>query len=163
LLICVGAQAQGNPITVSDRLDKLVTERFSSTKCPGLSVAVSAKNQIVFSKAMGMADIEQGVSLNHRQHSPLGSLSKPITGTIIMDLVEQGKLSLDVSVRQYLPELPSTYQKVTLRHLLTHQSGVNAATPTRRYRVQCTHYPTSREVLKTFIGFSAGIRAGNQN
>ncbi len=54
----------------------------------------------------------------------LASLSKPITATVIMELVEPGKLSPDSSVRQYLPELPGFYPNVTLRELLNHQSAV---------------------------------------
>src|ERR1700694_4487339 len=85
---------------------------------------VAANNEIVFSSALGMADVEQGVPLKTSSVHRLASLSKPITGTIILDLVSQGKLSLDASIRGYLPELPKTYDSVTLRHLLDHQSGV---------------------------------------
>ena len=65
-----------------------------------MSVAVASHNQSVFSKAIGNADAEQNVTLTTASVQRLASLSKPITGTIIMDLVEQGKLSLDLSVRQ---------------------------------------------------------------
>ena len=162
LLTCIAAQTQNAPALMSDRLDKLVTERFTSTKCPGLSVAVATNNQIVFSKAIGMADIEQGVNLTTNSVHRLGSVSKPITGTIIMDLVEQSKLDLDVSVRKYLPELPAPYQKVTLRNLLTHQSGVRGYTNSADIAFSTTHYPTSREVLKTFMDFSLAFEPGTK-
>jgi len=77
-------------------------------------VVAASKNRVVFSKALGKADVEQDVALTTASVHRLASLSKPITGTIIMDLVEQGKLELDASVRKYLPELPDAYQKVTL-------------------------------------------------
>lgn len=140
--------------SLSSRLETLVDAQFKATNCPGLSVAVAEKNQIVFSRALGMADLEQEVPLTTASIHRLGSISKPITGTVIMDLVEQGKLKLDVSIRQYLPELAPSYQKVTVRQLLSHQSGVpgyrdKADIENTVYSV--VHYTTTREVLKTFI------------
>ena len=109
LFICSWARAQNNSASIPQRLESLVNARFEATKCPGLSVAVASNNRIVFSKALGKADIEQDVPLTTASVHRLASLSKPITGTIIMGLVEQGKLGLDVAVRQYLPELPESY------------------------------------------------------
>jgi len=122
--ICTTAQTHIDNVPLPRHLESLMDQRFESTNCPGLSLAVSVHNQIVFSKALGKADIEQDVPLTTASVQRLASLSKPITGTIIMGLVEEGKLSLDVSPRQYLPELPDFYQSVTMRELLDHQSGV---------------------------------------
>jgi CubicO group peptidase (beta-lactamase class C family) len=151
LFICLGARAQSSNPSLSGRLESLVDARFNATKCPGLSVAVASKNEIIFSKALGMADVEQGVTLRIDSVHRLGSISKPITGTIIMGLVEQAKLALDASIRQYLPELPETYQRVTLRHLLTHQSGVQGYTNPAEVAFSVTHYATTREAIKPFM------------
>jgi CubicO group peptidase (beta-lactamase class C family) len=99
--LCTFAYAQGKDISLRQHLESLINDRFEATQCPGLSVAVASHNQIVFSKALGMADIEQHVPLTTHSVQRLASVSKTITGTIIMDLVEQGKLSLDESVRRY--------------------------------------------------------------
>src|ERR1700688_1331886 len=162
LLACVGARAQDNTVSLPGRLEALVDARFKATKCPGLSVAVASENKIVFSKAQGMADIEQGVPLRTDSVHRLASLSKPITGTIIMDLVEQGKQTLDVSVRQYLPEMRETYQRVTLRHLLSHQAGVRGYTSEADVAFSVTHYPTSRAALKTFTAYPLMFEPGTQ-
>jgi CubicO group peptidase (beta-lactamase class C family) len=162
LVICLGARAQDNSVSLSGRLEALVDARFKATKCPGLSVAVASKNKTVFSKALGIADLEQGVPLRTDSVHRLASLSKPITGTIIMDLVEQGKLALDVSVRQYLPEMPETYQRVTLRHLLTHQAGVRGYSSGADVAFSVTHYPTSRGVLKTFMAYPLMFEPGTK-
>jgi hypothetical protein len=66
------------------RITTLVNARFEATRCPGLSVAVASQNQIVFSKAMGTADVEQNVPLTTASIQRLASLPKPITGTIII-------------------------------------------------------------------------------
>lgn len=130
-------------------LDALVEARFPATHCPGLSVALAQGNRVVYSKALGWADLEQRVPLRVESVHRLASVSKLVTATIVMDLVESGRLGLDTPVRTYLPELPASYRAVTIRHLLTHQAGV------RGYRndeevFSTVHYATSRDALKAF-------------
>ena len=162
LFICSRARAQSNSVSLPQRLESLINARFVATKCPGLSVAIASNNRIVFSKALGRADIEQDVPLTTASVSRLASLSKPITGTIIMDLVEQGKLALDASVRQYLPELPESYQKVTVRHLLSHQSGIRGYADEADEAFSTTHYATSREALKTMMEYPLLFEPGTK-
>jgi len=140
----------------------MLDTRFKETKCPGLSVAVALHNQIIFSKASGMADLEQSVPMATVSVQRLASLSKPVTGTIIMGLVEQGKLQLDISVRQYLPELPEAYQKVTLRELLSHQSGVRGYADEVEVLFSTKHYASAREALKAMMGFPLSFEPGTK-
>jgi CubicO group peptidase (beta-lactamase class C family) len=72
----------------------------------------------------GMADIESGVSATPATNYRLASVSKAFTAAAILSLVEQGVLSLDSPVRQWLPPLPMVAAGVTLRQLLTHTSGL---------------------------------------
>ena len=162
LLICSSARCQSNSPDLPQRLESLVSDRFDATRCPGLSIAVASHNQIVFSKALGKADIEQEVPLTTASVQRLASLSKPITGTIIMDLVEQGKLALDVSVRQYLPELPAFYQNVTLRELLDHQSGVRGYGDEEAVLFNTAHYATSRDALKAMMSYPLAFSPGTK-
>jgi len=162
LLLCTWAQAQIKEVSLPERLESLVNDRFEATRCPGLSVAVASQNQIVLSKALGKADIEQDVPLTTVSVQRLASLSKPITGTIIMDLVEQGKLSLDASVRQYLPELPAFYQSVTLRELLSHQSGVRGYADEEAVLFSTVHYTSSRDALKVMMTHPLAFTPGTK-
>jgi serine beta-lactamase-like protein LACTB, mitochondrial len=162
LPLCTWAQTQSREVSLPERLESLVNDRFEATRCPGLSVAVASHNQIVFSKALGKADIEQDVPLTTASVQRLASVSKPITGTIIMDLVEQGKLSLDASVRQYLPELPAFYQSVTLRELLSHQSGVRGYADEENVLFSTVHYPTSRDALKVMMTYPLAFTPGTK-
>ena len=162
LPLCIGAQAQDKQVSLPDRLETLVNARFQATRCPGLSVVVASHNQIVFSRALGKADIEQDVPLTTASIQRLASVSKPITGTIVMDLVEQGKLSLDASVLQYLPELPPFYQTVTVRMLLSHQSGVKDDVDEENVLFSTVHYPTSREALKAVATYPLAFTPGTK-
>ena len=150
LLSAVVLRAQSGTAPIAAQLDRIVDTAFKTTRCPGLSVAVSTNNVIVYSKALGFADIEQSVPLRTDSAHRLASLSKPVTGTIVMDLVQSGRLKLDTPVTTYLPALPPAYDRVTVRHLLSHQAGV------RDYRndaevFSVIHYPTSRDALQAFV------------
>jgi CubicO group peptidase (beta-lactamase class C family) len=154
-------RAQGEPAAIATRLDRIVDAAFKATRWPGLSVAVSTNDAIVYSKALGFADIEQNVPMRTDSVHRLASLSKPITGTIIMDLVQSGRLKLDTPVKTYLADLPAAYDRITLRHLLSHQAGV------RDYRdvpevFSTVHYQTSRDALRAFVNdpllFEPGTR-----
>ena len=153
--------AQGEPAAIATRLGQIVDAGFKATRCPGLSVAVSTNNVIIYSKALGLADIEQNAPLRTDSVHRLASLSKPVTGTIVMDLVQSGRLKLDAPVKSYLVDLPAAYSRITLRHLLSHQAGV------RDYRdvpevFSTVHYQTSRDALRAFVNdpvlFEAGTR-----
>src|SRR5450755_986940 len=154
-------RAQDETSTVASQFDRIVDAAFNAARCPGLSVAVSTNNVIIYSKALGFADIEQNVPLRTDSAHRLASLSKPVTGTIIMDLVQSGRLNLDTPVKSYLAELPTAYAKVTLRHLLSHQAGV------RDYRdlaevFSTIHYRDSRDALRAFINDPLVFEAGTQ-
>lgn len=162
LPVCTWTQTQNNEAPLPVRLETLVNDRFEATRCPGLSVAVASHNEIVFSRALGKADIEQDVPLTTASVQRLASVSKPITGTIIMDLVEQSKLSLDASIRQYLPELPAFYQSVTLRELLSHQSGVRGYADEENVLFNTVHYSTSRDALKVMMTYPLAFTPGTK-
>ena len=163
LLACRGiVQAQDPGAPLVDRLNVIVERAFKDTGCPGLSVAVSVKKTIIYSKALGSADIEQGVPLRVDSAHRLASLSKPVTGTIVMDLVQSGRLELDMPIKVYLRDLPPAYDHVTARHLLTHQGGI------RDYRdveevFSTIHYPTSREALSAFKNDPLLFEPGTKN
>lgn len=161
-VFCAVAQTQTAQFASSQRLESLIDARFQGTKCPGLSVAVASQNEIVLSKAIGESDLEQDVALKTTSVQRLASLSKPVTGTIIMDLVEQGKLLLDSHVSEYLPELPAFYGKVTLRQLLSHQSGVRGYADEEQVLFNTVHYPTSRDALKAMMLYPLAFTPGTK-
>lgn len=144
------AQGPGDALNLPSRLQSLVSARYRATLCPGLSVAVAYHNKIIFSQAFGLADLEQNVRLTTQSGHRLASLSKPVTATIVMELVQNGRLSLDTSVRHYLPELPEAYKSVTIRHLLTHQSGARGYRNIEEVAYSVKHYANTREAIKAF-------------
>jgi CubicO group peptidase (beta-lactamase class C family) len=91
---------------------------------PGASVLVLHEGEEVVRRAYGYADLEHHVAAGSATNYRLASLTKQFTAAAVLLLVEESRLSLDASVRAWLPSLPAVADLVTLRHLLTHTSGV---------------------------------------
>jgi len=85
---------------------------------PGMAVAVRRGDTLVFNRGFGLAHVETGEPVTPSTIFQLSSSAKMFTGVLTMRLVEQGVLGLHDSVRQYLPDAPSGWQPVTIRHLV---------------------------------------------
>ncbi|MFB3852646.1 MAG: serine hydrolase domain-containing protein [Vicinamibacterales bacterium] len=93
-------------------------------KTPGCAVAVSEHGEVVLEKAYGMADLEHDAKNLAGTIFEAGSVSKQFTAAAILLLARDGKLSIDDPVRNYVPELPDYGVPLTIRHMLTHTSGL---------------------------------------
>ena len=117
--VAVSAQ-QSNPTAGLDR----VFQQWNSKTTPGCAVGVSQPGQPVLARAYGMADLEHDVANTPETIFEAGSVSKQFTAAAIVLLSLDGKLSLDDNVRKYIPELPEYQWPITIRHMLTHTSGL---------------------------------------
>jgi CubicO group peptidase (beta-lactamase class C family) len=91
---------------------------------PGASVLVLRGDEVVYRGSFGMADLEARIAATPATHYRLASVSKQFTAAAILLLDERGSLSLEDRVRKHLPSLPAAADPVTIRHLLTHTSGL---------------------------------------
>ena len=91
---------------------------------PGASVLVLEGGDAVFQRSYGLADLEAGVASSPTTNYRLASVSKQFTAASVLLLVEDGVLTLDDPVRRWLPTLPVASEAITLRHLLSHTSGL---------------------------------------
>lgn len=106
------------------QVDDVVAKDMAARHTPGASVAVIKDGKVVLEKSYGLASVELNVPATNATLYPLASTTKEFTAVAIMTLVEQGKLALDDPVRTYLPELPASWSPVTIRHCLSHTSGL---------------------------------------
>lgn len=109
--------------TVTAKVDKLFAE-WNKSDSPGCSVAVSRNGKLVYERGYGMANLELKVPIAPGSVFHVCSIAKQFTAMCILLLAERGKLSLDDQVRKYVPELPGYGNPLTIRHLLTHTSGL---------------------------------------
>lgn len=98
--------------------------RDYSGDVPGASVVVVRGDRVVFQRSYGMANREEPTAATAQTHYRLASVTKQFTAAAILTLVERGRLSLDDSIRKYLPSLPAYADAITIRQLLTHTSGL---------------------------------------
>jgi CubicO group peptidase (beta-lactamase class C family) len=93
------------------------------------SALVAENGKIIYKGAYGQANMEWNIPNTPDTRFRLGSITKQFTATIILQLVEQGKIKLDAKLSDYLPDYrKDTGEKVTIHHLLTHTSGIPSYT-----------------------------------
>lgn len=109
---------------VQSDIDKQLLKNAERYGVVGQSVLILKNHKPVYRGVQGFANQELNVEVNKDHLFPSYSVAKLFTSVLIMQLVEQGKLELQASVRAYLPHLPAKWHKVTLEHLLSHTSGV---------------------------------------
>ncbi len=112
------------PGAVVSEIEDLVRRTMESGRIPGIALAVVRDGEVLLSKGFGVANLETDAPVTTESMFQSGSLGKQFTSAGIMALVEDGRIELDGSVRAYLPEAPGTWQPITIRHLLTHSSGI---------------------------------------
>jgi CubicO group peptidase (beta-lactamase class C family) len=109
--------------SLSGSIDALFSD-FNQPGTPGASLAVTQNGRVIYSKAYGLADVENSVPASTSTNYRLASITKQFTATAILKLVDQGKLSLDSRLTDVLPGAPTYARDVRIRHLLSHISGL---------------------------------------
>ena len=109
--------------SLESKLDK-VFEPWNHSNTPGGVVGIVKDGKLVYTKAFGMASLELNAPLTVDSTMDIGSVSKQFTAMSILLLEEEGKLSLDDEIQKYVPEVPKYSKPITIRHLLSHTSGL---------------------------------------
>jgi CubicO group peptidase (beta-lactamase class C family) len=118
-LLMAGCATRGDGVTA---IDELMGAYEGAV--PGASLLVVRDGVPVVRRAYGMANLEEGVRATPATNYRLASVTKQFTAAAILLLAEDGRLSIDDGARKWLPTLPAAADGVTIRHLLTHTSGV---------------------------------------
>jgi len=120
--ICILAAPCGAQDRTSD-VDAYIHSEMSQAKIPGVSIAVIKDGRIVLAKGYGLANVEHQVPVKPETIFQSGSMGKQYTATLIMMLVEQGKIALDDKLGKFFSEGSEDWRNITIRHLLTHTAG----------------------------------------
>jgi len=127
------------------------------------SALVAEKSQVVLQKGYGLANMEWNIPNAPDTKFRLGSITKQFTATLIMQLVEQGKIDLHAPVTHYLPDYPArTGDKITIHHLLNHTSGIPGYTETPAFGQKARDPYTPAEFIKTFSGLDLFFEPGTR-
>jgi putative heme-binding domain-containing protein len=122
-----------------ERVRKLIQEHVDKREIAGAVVLVQERGKPIYYEAIGKSDVEANSPMTRDTIFRIASMTKPITSVAVMMLVEDGKLSLDDPLSKHLPEftdmavlvptkesyrLVKAERAITIRHLLTHTSGI---------------------------------------
>ncbi len=124
-----GLAASQGPTNSADTTSRIVDRVFEAWRGndadgPGCAVGVSRNGEVLYERGYGMANMETGTPITPSSIFHVASVSKQFTAMAVMLLARDGKLSVDDDIRKHLPEIPDYGTPITIRHLLTHTSGL---------------------------------------
>ncbi|GAB3702030.1 serine hydrolase domain-containing protein [Spirosoma flavus] len=129
LLLTHNVAAQSLKSVSVDSIGAIVQKHMNAKHIPGVSIAVVQKGNVVLAKGYGLANAELNVAATPQSVYAIGSVSKQLIASGILILAQEGKLKLDDEIHQYYPKAPQTWQGITLRHLMSHTSGLIRESP----------------------------------
>jgi len=123
LLTITHASAQTIPDSIAKRIDSLFI-KWNTANSPGCTIGIVRNDSLIYAKGYGIANLEYAIPNAPETIFHMASVSKQFTGWAIILLAKNGKLKLDDDIHKYLPWFPDMKQKITVRHLLNHTSGI---------------------------------------
>ena len=123
LLAGINVSAQVLPDSTLKKIDKMFAKWNTVTE-PGYSIGIVRNDSLIYAKGFGMANLEYAVPNSPATVYHMASISKQFTAYSILLLAKQRKLKLDDDIRKYLTWFPDLKEKITIRHLLNHTSGI---------------------------------------
>jgi len=109
------------------KLEEFIFTKMSESKLPGLSIAITQGEELIFQKGIGFRDVQLGLATTPETLYGIGSVTKSFTALAIMQLVEQGKLKLSDPIDNFVPfKVCPGGETVKISHFLSHSSGIPA-------------------------------------
>ncbi|HEY8592495.1 MAG TPA: serine hydrolase domain-containing protein [Sphingomicrobium sp.] len=117
------APAAKAPATLKGDADAILKAAYPANG-PGAAAIITRNGKVVYTGARGFADVEGRRAIGPNTVFQLGSIAKQFTAAVILQLVDEGKVSLDDPLSKYFPDWPQPGAKATVRQLLNHTSGI---------------------------------------
>lgn len=168
LVICSGLAATGDaqaPAKPTDsqpaqQLNRLI-EAVDASETPALALLVARDGQVLYRRAIGLANLEEKTAATPQTKFRIGSITKQFTAAAILRLVADEKLSLDDTLDQFLPDYPRG-DEITIHHLLNHTSGIPSFTETSEFWNHVTEPTTETQVIASFRELPLSFDPGTQ-
>ena len=148
----------------SEQVSAVVERQIESHGLAGVAVSIVENGEIKFAKAFGFADAASPSKRRLACDTPfqLASLSKQFASTSVMLLVNDGKLSLDDSIGKHLQGLPAGWEKITVKQLLAHTSGIEDYVEFPNIRADYQKDLTRAEILKRVYSHPLEFQPGEK-
>jgi CubicO group peptidase (beta-lactamase class C family) len=155
------AQTRDANQELTAKVDDYVNGLVKANQFSG-SILVAREGKVLVSKGYGMANLEDETPNTPQTRFRLGSITKQFTATAILMLEERGKLSVQDSICKYVTDCPQAWQQVTIRHLLSHTSGVPNFTSFPDYAKTMTQPATVDSLIARFKGRPLDFQPGER-
>ena len=161
-LICISALLVtvllASPITRADQVDDYLKSQMKQHRIPGLTLKIIRDGKAIKTAAYGLANIELNVAAKPETVFEIGSITKQFTAAGILLLAQEGKLSVDDKISQHLKDTPEAWANVTIRHLLTHTSGIKSYTGLEGFQLwrHLTQAQFIKEIGRERVEFQPG-------
>lgn len=126
-LVAAAAPALAAPADLRARADASLTASWPADR-PGAAAIVTERGRTVYTAGRGLADVERRTPVRPETIFRLGSITKQFTAAIIMQLVDERRISLDDPLSRFYPDYPQPGATATVRQLLNHTSGIQSYT-----------------------------------
>ncbi len=148
-------------VNLSSQLDHIAKRYYGVTQ-PGATVIVVKDGKILLRGGYGLANVEKNEALSAQHVMRLGSITKQFTAVAIMQLVEQGKISLNDPISKFVDDYPESGKRVTIEHLLTHTSGIPSYTGKPGFIATVGVDKTVKEMIDSFKNDPLEFEPGTQ-
>jgi D-alanyl-D-alanine carboxypeptidase len=126
--IALGWALLAAQVAQADGVDKYIKRQMAERRIPGVALIVIRDGKVAKTAAYGLANLELNVPVSRETVFEIGSITKQFTAAGILLLAQEGKLSVDDNISKYLTGTPEAWRTVTIRHLLSHTSGIKSYT-----------------------------------
>ncbi|MGD9346074.1 MAG: serine hydrolase domain-containing protein [Candidatus Aminicenantes bacterium] len=122
-LLLWATRGYANTDSLSEKVDKLFLS-WDKPDSPGCALGAIKDGDLIYARGYGMANLEYNIPITSKSIFRIGSTSKQFVALSMALLEEEGTLSLDDSLRKFLPQMPEYAEDITIRHLIHHTSGI---------------------------------------
>ena len=145
--------------SAADEVDGHIIKVMADKQIPGLQLSVARGGKIIKSGNYGLSNLQDSVAVSDKTRFPINSMTKAFTGVAVMQLAEQGKLTVDDTIDKHLADLPEAWRKLTIRQLMSHTSGLPNILRGKAKLIKADDPESSWQAVRTApMQFSANTR-----
>jgi len=162
IIISISFLGNSKSQVIKPKIDSLISKFMEQAKIPGLSIAVSMGNEVIYSNAFGFEDIEKNIPATTDTKYRIGSINKLFTATVFVELIGKGTFNENSKAKEFVPSLPLNYQNITLSQLASHTSGIRHYTRNEILIKNSIEYTRLEDGLSRFINDSLLFAPGEK-
>ena len=125
------------------------------------SLAISYNGKIIYTNAVGFADVETQKKATNNTKYRIGSISKMFTAALVLKAIEENKLTLEQTIENYFPKVENA-NKITIENLLNHRSGIHSFTNDKAFRTYVTEYKSPEEMVEIISKYKSDFEPSSK-